>query len=139
MFALVVHVARRMAENLDVPARRIEQAEQHFDRGRFARTVGAEQAEDFTAADFKIDVIHRRGLGPAPEILENLGQAANGDNGLTGLGMRPGAAGDSATALMRWQPQAPAARAAQRAGAVRLWLQPDAAPILRPGAPTGRC
>ena len=94
-----------MAENLDVPARGIKQAEQHFDRGRFARTVGAQQAEDFAAAHFKIDIIHRPRLGPAPEILEDFGQAREPRRSAGPLSACPLArertAQISATALMR--------------------------------------
>ena len=58
-----------MAENFNMPARGIKQAEQHFDRRRFAGTVGAEQAEHFAALYFKVHVIDRLGLGPAQKSL----------------------------------------------------------------------
>ena len=41
---------------------------------------GPEQAEHLAAPHLEIHVIHRARLGPAPEILEDLGQAANGND-----------------------------------------------------------
>ena len=76
------HVARRMAKNLDVPFGRIKQTEQHLHGRGFAGAVRPEQTEDLAAPHFKIDIVHRARLGPAPEILEDFGQAANGDDDL---------------------------------------------------------
>ena len=92
MRALVCDVARRMAEDLDVPARGIQQAEQHFDRRGFAGTVGPEQAEDLAAADFKIHVIHRRALGRPQKSLKILVNPRTETIGLAGLGLRLAAA-----------------------------------------------
>ena len=77
---LVWHVPRRMAEDLDVPLGRVQQAEQQLDGGGLAGAVRAEQAEDLAAPHLEIHVVHRARLGPAPEILEDLGQAANGND-----------------------------------------------------------
>ena len=72
-----------MAENLDVPFGRIQQAEQQFDGGGFARTVRPEQAEHFAAPHFEIDIVDCARFGPAPEIFEDFGQAADGDDDFT--------------------------------------------------------
>src|ERR1039457_4131491 len=74
-----------MTENLDLPARRVEQTEQQLDRGGFARAVRAEQTEHFAAPHVEIHVVHRARLGPVPEILEDLRQAADGDDDLPGF------------------------------------------------------
>ncbi len=84
---LVCDVAGRMAEDLDVAAGGIEQAQQQLDGGGFAGAVRAEQAEDFAAPHLKIHVVHRPRLGPAPEILEDLGQPAHGDDDVRGRRM----------------------------------------------------
>src|ERR1035438_8228176 len=76
-----------MAEDLDVPLRGIQQAKQQLDGGGFARAIRAEQAEDLSAPDFKIHVVHRARLGTVPEILEHLRQPAHGDDDL-GAGLR---------------------------------------------------
>ena len=71
-----------MAENFDVAFRRIQQTEQQLDGGGFAGTVRAEQAENFAFADFKIHAVHRARLRAVPEILEDLRQAADGNDHL---------------------------------------------------------
>ena len=58
----------------------IEQAQQQLDGGGLAGTIRAEQAEHFAAPHLEIHVVHRARLGPAPEILEDLGQPADGDD-----------------------------------------------------------
>src|SRR6266516_647181 len=69
-----------MPEHFDVPFSRIEQAQQHFDRSRFARAVRPEQAKNFAAPDFKIDIIDRTRFRATPEVFEDFGQAAHGDD-----------------------------------------------------------
>ena len=70
----------RLAKNLDVTARRIEQTEQQLDGRGFARTVWAEQAEHFAAPHFKIYVVHRTRLVASPKILEHFRQPAHNDD-----------------------------------------------------------
>ena len=77
---LGLHMPRRMAEHLDVPLGRIQQTEQQFDRGGFAGAVRPEQAEHFAAPDFEIHIVHRARLGPVPEIFEDFGQPAHGND-----------------------------------------------------------
>src|SRR5262245_51791263 len=75
-----------MSEHFDVPFAWIEQAQQHLDRGRFARAVRAEQAKDFTAADLEIHIIDGARLWTAPEIFEDFRETADGDDYVGGLG-----------------------------------------------------
>jgi hypothetical protein len=82
---LRLHVARRMAEDLDVALGGIQQAEQQLDRRGFAGAVRAEQAEHLAAPHVEIHVVHRARLGPVPEILEHLRQPAHGHDDLFGL------------------------------------------------------
>ena len=49
--------------------------EQQLDRGGLAGAVRPEQAEHLAAPHLEVHVVHRARLGPAPEILEDLGQA----------------------------------------------------------------
>src|SRR5579859_3918577 len=74
-----------MPEDFNVALGGIKQAEQQLDRGRFAGAVRPEQAEHLAAADLKIHVIDSARLGAAPEILEDLGQPADGYNRLGGF------------------------------------------------------
>src|SRR6185503_4585818 len=74
-------------KDLNVPAGRIEQPEQHLDGGRFAGTIWAQQTEDLATAHLEINGINRPGLGPSPKILEDLGQAANDNHRLIGIGL----------------------------------------------------
>ena len=74
-----------MAEDLDVPFRRKEQPEEHFDGGRFAGAIRAEKAENFAAFHLEIDVIDGARFWAVPEILEDFGEAANDDDVLAGL------------------------------------------------------
>src|ERR1039457_3452442 len=67
-----------MAEDLDMPFRRVQQPQHQLYGGGFARTVGPEQAEHFASPHLEVNAVHRTRLGPAPEILEYLCQAANG-------------------------------------------------------------
>ena len=70
-------MSRRTTENFDVPLRRIQKSKQHFYGGRFAGTVWPEQSKNFSAPNFKIDVVHGARFGAAPEIFEDLAEAAN--------------------------------------------------------------
>ncbi len=47
----------RLALPADLAARRRQNAEQHLDEGRLARTVFAQQGVDFTGADIEIDAV----------------------------------------------------------------------------------
>jgi hypothetical protein len=81
-----------------VAARGIEQAEQELDGGGFAGAIRTEQTEDFAAAHLEIHVVNGAGLGAAPEILEDLGEAADGNDDLGGTrsaecGVRNGVGG----------------------------------------------
>ena len=84
---LGLHMARRMAEHLNVTFRRIQQAEQQLDGRGFAGAVRSEQAKDFAATDFKIHVVHRARLGAVPKIFENFRQPAHGDDDLCRFGI----------------------------------------------------
>src|SRR5436190_13051957 len=66
---------RRMPKDFDVAPGRIEKPKKHFDRGRFSRAIRPEQAKDFPAANFEIDVIDRASFGTAPKIFEDFGQS----------------------------------------------------------------
>src|ERR1043166_9085889 len=74
-----------MAEDLDVPFRRIQQTEQQLDRRGFSRAVWPEQPKHFAAPHLEIHLVHRARLRPAPEILEDFRQPANGDDDFGGL------------------------------------------------------
>ena len=76
------HVPRRMSKDFNVTFGRIKQAEKQLDGRRFAGPIGTEQAEDFAATHFKIYIVHRSGFRAAPEIFEEFGEAADGDNDL---------------------------------------------------------
>src|ERR1051325_7432 len=78
------HVTRRMAEHFDVPPGRMQQSEQQLHRGGFAGAVRAQQPEHFAAPDLEGNIVHRARLGTAPEVLEDLGQAAHSDHDLRG-------------------------------------------------------
>ena len=78
-------VARRLAEDLNVAARGIEQAQEQLHRRGFPRAIRPEQSEHLALAHLEIHAIDRARLGPPPEILEDLGQAADGDDGFAGL------------------------------------------------------
>ena len=54
--------------------------EQQLHGGGLARTVRAEQAEHLAAAHVEIHIVHRARLGTIPEIFEDLGQSAHGDD-----------------------------------------------------------
>src|SRR5437867_1711939 len=47
-----------MAEKQRLASRRRHQAEQHFDRGTLARSVGAQEAKDFTATHLERQAAH---------------------------------------------------------------------------------
>ena len=83
---LGANMARRTAENLNVAAGRIEQTEEQLDGGGLAGTIRPEESEDLAAADIEIHVVHGAGLGAAPEILENLREATNGNDHVVGVG-----------------------------------------------------
>jgi hypothetical protein len=74
-------VSGGVTEYFDMAAGGVEEPEEHFDRGRFTGAVGAEEAEDFAAADFEVDVIDGAGFRAAPEVLEDFGEAADDDDG----------------------------------------------------------
>ncbi len=62
---------------MNFPLRRIEQAAEHFDRGRFARAVGAQQAVNFAVMDLQMEVLDGR------ERAELLGQMVGADGDLS--------------------------------------------------------
>ena len=74
------HVPRRLAEDFETPARRIEQPQEQLDGGGLAGAVRAQQAKDFPAADGQIQAVDGPGFGPPPEILENLDQPLGVDD-----------------------------------------------------------
>jgi hypothetical protein len=84
------NVTRGMPEDFDVPFGGIKQAEQHLHRGGFPRAVRAEQAEDFAAPHRKVDVVDGARLGAAPEVFEDLGEAAYGHDAFRRGGGRGG-------------------------------------------------
>ena len=73
-----------MAEKQRLASRRRHQAEQHFDRGALARSVGAQKAEDFAAAHLKRQAAHgdlfAEDFAQAPSLD---GEAVAGRQGLT--------------------------------------------------------
>ncbi len=71
---LHIHVARLFAEDLQHAAVGIKQAKDHLHCGGLARAIRPKQTKNLPLPYIEIDVIDRAGLGPAPEILENLGQ-----------------------------------------------------------------
>jgi hypothetical protein len=73
-------VSGGVPEDLDMSPGGVEEPEEHLDGGGFAGAVGSEEAEDFTAADFEIDIIDGAGFGTAPEVLEDFGEAADDDD-----------------------------------------------------------
>ena len=73
-------MAWRVVEHGDAAPGRVQQAEQHFHDGGLAGAIRAKQAEHLAAPDLEIDAIHGVRLGPAPEILEHLGQALRGND-----------------------------------------------------------
>ena len=77
---LGLHMPRRMAEDLDMPARRIKQTEQQLDRGGFAGAIWAKQTEHFAAPHVEIHIVHRARFRTIPEIFEDFRQPANGDD-----------------------------------------------------------
>lgn len=74
-----------MAEDFDVALGGIQQAEQQFDGGGFSRAIRPEQAEHFATADVEIDIVDGARLGASPEIFEDFGEAADGDDDFGGL------------------------------------------------------
>src|SRR5262249_29323904 len=79
------NVARRMAENFNVPFGWVEQAENEFYGSGFARTIGAEQTENFAATDFKVHVVNGARFWPAPEVFEDFRQATYRNDSFGGL------------------------------------------------------
>ena len=71
-----------MAEDLQVALGGIEQAQQQFNGSGLAGTIGSQQPEHLATPDLEIDVIDGPRLGPAPEVFEDFGQAAHGDDHL---------------------------------------------------------
>ena len=80
------HMAWRTSEDLDMALRWEEQPEQHLDGGGFSGPVGPEQTKHLATLHFEIHTVHRTRLGPAPEVLEDLGQTPDDDNILVGVG-----------------------------------------------------
>jgi len=74
-----------MTKDLDVSLRGIQQAKQQLDGRGFAGTVRPEQAKNLAATDFEIDAVHRARLRAVPKILEDLGQAADGNDDFIGF------------------------------------------------------
>ena len=72
----------RMAEHFDVAFGRVQQSQQKLYSRRFSRTVRPEQTEYFTPAHLEIDVVNCARFWPPPEIFEDFGEAANGDDDL---------------------------------------------------------
>ena len=75
-------VAGGLIEDSDGPLGWVEEAEHHLDGRGFSGAVGSEQTEDLAATDLEVDVVDGAGLRPTPEVLEDLGEAAHGDDGL---------------------------------------------------------
>lgn len=68
-------------EHQRVAAGGYQQAAHHLEGGRFTCTVGAEQSEDLTAPDLKVDVVG------GSEAAELLGQRLRLDHRLRGIGV----------------------------------------------------
>ena len=75
------------AEDQGLAAGGKEQPQEQLDRGRLARAVGAQQAEDLAAADLQVEGLQGPDLLPAPEIAIDLGEVAGFDRRRR-LGMR---------------------------------------------------
>ncbi len=71
-----------MTEHGDRAAGGVQQAEQQFDRGALARTVGAEQSKNLAALYLQIETANRLDLGATPEVAERLAQSAGFDDGI---------------------------------------------------------
>ena len=69
-----------MSEDFNMPLCRIKKAKQQFDRGRFARSIGTKQTEDFPTVHVKVNAVYGSRLRPAPEIVEKLGETADGND-----------------------------------------------------------
>jgi hypothetical protein len=52
---VLLHLGRRLAEDVGLAIGREEQAEEEFDGGGLAGAVGAEEAEDLAAVDFEVE------------------------------------------------------------------------------------
>ena len=76
-------VGRRLVEDQRVALGREEQAEQELDRGRLARAVGPEQAEDLAPVDLEVERLERLDLRASPEVAVDLGQVPCLDNDVT--------------------------------------------------------
>ena len=71
---LGLHRAGRATEHVQNAAGRIEQAQQHLDRGRLAGAVRPQKPDHLSGFDGERDVIHRLRLRAAPEIPEHFGK-----------------------------------------------------------------
>jgi len=78
------HVAGGVSEDFKVSFGGMEQTQNQLYGGGLAGAVGSQQAKDFSAPHIEINIVHGAGLGPAPEIFEDLGQAADGNHHLAG-------------------------------------------------------
>ena len=76
-------VGGRLVEDQRLALGGEEQAEQQLDRGRLARAVGAEQAEDLAPMDLQVERLQRLDLRAAPEVAVDLGQVPGLDDDVT--------------------------------------------------------
>ena len=135
--ALHRDVARVAAEDHQLAARLVQQAEDHLDGGRLARAVRPEQSEDLVPVDVEVDAVHgARGVAH-PEVAEGLGQAGGLDDAFFGcsLGIRHRSssvrsASDRAPVRARVGRAGGSSGCARRCGRVRVGA-PSAGPSVR--------
>ena len=71
-------IGQQLAEVLNPARSRLQCTQEHLDRGRLPRSVGAEQPQDLGRLELERDVVNRRHRLPTPVHLRQLGHCQDG-------------------------------------------------------------